>query len=73
MTLANPSVAQERTRLAIVATTTHAHTVTTAATKINGADDTVTYAAVGDGIVLEARNQGWIVIASIGGATLSEV
>jgi len=72
MTLANPTVAQERTRLMIVATTAHAHTVTTAANKINGADDTVTYAAVGDAILLEARNQQWIVLATIG-ATLSEV
>jgi hypothetical protein len=75
MTLAQPTVAQESTYLFIVANTAHAHTVTTSANGINGADDTVAFAAVGDFVLLEARNQKWIVRA-IGGPTpaaLSEV
>jgi hypothetical protein len=75
MTLVQPSVAQESTFLLIEATTAHAHTVTTSADGINGVDDTVTFAAVGDFVLLEARNQKWIVRA-IGGptpASLSEV
>ncbi len=71
-TLATPTVAQEDTTLLIVAVTAHAHTVTTAALIINGVDDTVTFANVGDAVLLKARNAKWIVVALIG-ATLSEV
>jgi hypothetical protein len=59
----------------IVATTGHAHTVTAPADAIYGTKDTVTYAAVGDIITLEAVNTKWMV-RSIGGPTpaaLSEV
>jgi hypothetical protein len=73
MTLAQPSVAQEDTLLMIVAATAHAHTVTTTADGINGADDTVTFAAVGDAVLLRARNQKWISLALVGNAALSEV
>jgi hypothetical protein len=61
-------------KLEIVAVTAHAHTVTTPATKINGADDTVTFAAVGDWVELTAYNGIWY--AKVGGPTpaaLSEV
>jgi hypothetical protein len=75
MTLANPTNAQDGTTLYIVALTAHAHTVTTPADAIYGTKDTVTYAAKGDFIQLEAVNGGWMVKA-IGGPTpaaLSEV
>jgi len=58
--------------LRIIATTAHAHTVTTPANKINGADDTVTYAHVGDSIELVAYNGVWLVNGTPT-ATLSEV
>jgi hypothetical protein len=73
MTLVQPSIAQEDTLLFIEAVTAHAHTVTTAANGINGADDTVTFAAVGDAVLLRARNQKWIALALVGNAALSEV
>jgi hypothetical protein len=75
MTLATPTVAQDGTRLRLVATTAHAHTLTAAADKIQGAKDTVTFAAVGDVVELEAVNTLWVVLA-LGGPTpaaLSEV
>ncbi len=75
MTLAAPTKAQDNMVLTIVAGTAHAHTVTTPANKINGADDTVTYAAIGDSVVLRAINGIWMAI-SLGGPTpaiLSEV
>ncbi len=75
MTLAAPTKAQDNMVLTIVAGTAHAHTVTTPANKINGADDTVTYAAIGDNVVLRAINGIWMAI-SLGGPTpaiLSEV
>ena len=75
MTLAQPSIAQEGTLLFIEAITAYAHTVTTASDGINGIDDTVTFAAVGDFVLLKAVNAVWIVQA-IGGPTpaaLSEV
>lgn len=59
MTLAQPTAAQDGTTLFITAATAHAHTVTTAANGINGAKHVVTYAAVGDGIVLKAVNGVW--------------
>jgi hypothetical protein len=61
-------------QLRITAATAHAHTVTTPADAINGADDTVTYAAVGDTVLLTAYNGVWY--ATLGGPTpaaLSEV
>jgi hypothetical protein len=75
MTLAAPTKAQDNMVLTIVAGTAHAHTVTTPANKINGVDDTVTYAAIGDNVVLRAINGIWMAI-SLGGLTpaiLSEV
>jgi hypothetical protein len=75
MTLAAPTAAQDGTIITIVATTGHAHTVTAPADAIYGTKDTVTYAAVGDIITLEAVNTKWMV-RSIGGPTptaLSEV
>lgn len=72
MTLATPTAAQDGTTITIVAETAHGHKVVTAANKINGADDTVTFAAVGDTVTVVAVGQIWTV-QSISGATLSEV
>jgi hypothetical protein len=68
MTLATPTTAQDGTRLVIVATTAHAHTVTTASDKIENTKDTVTYAAIGDICILEAVNGLWM-LQFIGGPT----
>ncbi len=59
MTLAAPSAAQDGTKILITAATAHAHTVTTPALGINGVHHIVTYAAIGDGILLEAVNGTW--------------
>jgi hypothetical protein len=72
MTLATPTNAQDGTTLYIVAETAHAHTVKTANNIINGADNTVTFAAVGDGVQLEAVGGKWMVVALSGTAALSE-
>lgn len=76
MTLATPTTpAQDGIQLTIIAGTAHAHTVTTAANKIVPSKDTVTYAAVGDYIVVLSQGGLWINIG-IGGptpASLSEV
>lgn len=59
--------------LLIKSTTAHAHTVTTAANVINGADDTITFGgAITDYSELHAYNGKWWQ-ASESGATLSEV
>jgi hypothetical protein len=59
--------------LVIKCTTAHAHTVTTSADGINGADDTITFtAAVANYIELRAYNGGWWSFGNTGG-TLSEV
>jgi hypothetical protein len=58
----------------IVCTTAHAHTVTTAsANKINGAYNTITFAAVGDIIVLRAYGGVWYVDVDSTSCTLSAV
>ena len=76
MTLATPTTpAQDGIVLTIIAGTAHAHTVTTAANKIVPSKDTVTYAAVGDYIILQSQGGLWINMG-IGGptpASLSEV
>lgn len=72
MTLATPTNAQDGTRITVTAETAHAHTVTAAANKINGSKDTVTFAAVGDSVTLEALGGLWMAVSLIG-ATLSEV
>ncbi len=75
MLLAAPTaVFDDGKRLKIVAATAHAHTVTTPPNGINGASDTVTFAAVGDWVELVALNGVWY--ATVGGPTpaaLSEV
>ncbi len=75
-TLATPTTpAQDGIVLTIVAGTAHAHTVTTAANKINGNKDTITYAAVGDTATLQSVAGIWV-NTSLGGPTpaaLSEV
>ncbi len=80
MTLAAPKAGSraaggdDSKRLKIAAITAHAHKVTTPQNKINAADDTVTYAAVGDWCELVAYNGMWY--ATLGGPTpaaLSEV
>ena|ERR1017187_1017847 len=77
MTLAAPSSpAQDGTRMFIVAETAHAHTVTTPANTIKGANtsgDTVTFAHVGDSVELEALGGLWYVRGGLSGAVLSEV
>jgi len=45
--------------LTIIATTAHAHTVTTPANKINANKHIATYAAVGDAMTLVALNGVW--------------
>lgn len=61
-------------RLKIIAQTAHAHTVTTPADGINGADDTATFgAAVSNTIDLLAYNGVWYVDGTPKGVTLSEV
>ena len=76
MTLATPTTpAQDGIILTIVAGTAHAHTVTTAANKINGNKDTITYAAVGDTATIQSVAGIWV-NTSLGGPTpaaLSEV
>lgn len=59
--------------LNIIGVSAHAHTVTTPANGINGADDTATYAAAGDIAVFIAYNGGWIVPLAPLTAMLSEV
>jgi hypothetical protein len=75
-TLATPTTpAQDGIVITLVAGTAHAHKVTTAANKINGVDDTITFAAVGDNAVIESVAGIWVV-KSLGGptpASLSEV
>ena len=69
MTLATPTTpAQDGIVLTIVAGTAHAHTVTTAANKIVPSHDTVTYAAVGDFVVLRSIGGLWYPIG-LGGPT----
>jgi hypothetical protein len=59
--------------LRIKSTTANAHTVTTAANAINGADDTITFGgAVTDYAELVAYNAKWWQVAE-SGSTLSEV
>jgi hypothetical protein len=61
-------------RLKIIAITAHAHTVKCPTDSINGADDKVTFAAVGDWVELVAHDGVWY--ATLGGptpASLSEV
>lgn len=53
--------------------TAHAHTVTTPADGINGGYDTVTFAAIGDAIILRAYNGVWYTRGGRGTNTLSEV
>ena len=72
-TLAAPASNQNGLTMQFSVVTAHAHTLTTPANKINGAYDTVTFAAVGDSITLKASGTVWYVIASSGTATLSEV
>jgi hypothetical protein len=76
MTLATPTTpAQDGIVLTVVATTAHAHTVTTAANKIQGNKDTVTYAAAGDIWIAKSVNGLWMT-CFVGGptpASLSEV
>lgn len=74
MTLATPAAGtNDGLELAVISTGAHAHTITTAANKINGADDTATFgAAVANGLTLVAYQGVWYVKASVG-ITLSEV
>lgn len=75
LTLVAPTAgADDGKTLRVLAATAYAHTVTTPADAINGADDTVTFAAVGDFVDLVARSGVWYAV--LGGPTpaaLSEV
>jgi len=71
MTLVQPTLAQDGTQIFITAETAFAHTITTGANGINGTKHIVTFAARGDGVVLEALNLVWCVRGLIGGALLT--
>jgi hypothetical protein len=71
MTLVQPTVAQDGTQVFVTAETAHAHTVTTAASGINGSKHVVTFTNQGDGVVFEAIAAVWNVRALIGAAALS--
>jgi hypothetical protein len=71
MTLAAAAALQDGTTIFITAETAHAHTITTPANAINGNKHVVTFAAQGDGVVLEALAGVWNVRALIGTAALS--
>jgi hypothetical protein len=59
-TLAAPTAATDDGKiLTIIAGSAFAHTVITPANKLNGSHTTVTFAAVGDSVVLEAYNGVW--------------
>jgi hypothetical protein len=68
MTLASPTLAQDGTRIVLVAGTSFAHTVTAAANAIQGNKHIITYAAAYDICILEAVNTKWSV-QFIGGPT----
>jgi hypothetical protein len=68
-----PGVGDDGLQIIVSCTTAHAHTLTTPANKINGGYDTVTFAAVGDSITLQASGGVWYVVGAHGTATLSEV
>ncbi len=71
MTLAQPTAAQDGTKIFVTAETAYAHTITTPANGINGTKHIVTFAARGDGVVLQALNAVWNVRALVGTAALS--
>jgi hypothetical protein len=76
MTLATPTTpAQDGIVIKLTALTAHAHKVSTAANKINGNMDTITYAAVGDSVTLESMGGIWVATSLTGPtpAVLSEV
>jgi len=70
-TLALPTVDGILMKFSVI--TAHAHTLTTPATGINGAYDTVTFAAAGDAIELQSAGGAWYRVAGAGTNTLSEV
>lgn len=74
MTLATPAAGtNDGLELTVISTGAHAHTVTTAANKINGADDTATFgAAAGNGFTFVAYGGIWYA-KNLTGVTLSEV
>lgn len=66
-TLAAPTATTDDGKiLTIIAGTAFAHTVITPANKLNANKTTVTYAAVGDSVVLEAYNGVWLTRAVTG-------
>lgn len=74
MTLATPVAGtNDGLELTVISAGAHAHTITTAANKINGADDTATFAAAaGNSITLVAYGGIWYA-KNLTGVTLSEV
>jgi hypothetical protein len=80
MTLATPvsgspgSGGNDGMRLSIVAGDAFAYTVTLTANKVDGADDTLTWAAaVGNNIELVAAGGIWYIVGTPRGVTLTEV
>ena len=79
MTLALPvagaqPAGQDGVHLSIIALDAEAYVVTTPPNGINGADDTMTWAAaIGNSIELIAYNGGWVTFLTSKGITLSEV
>jgi hypothetical protein len=71
MTLAQPTAAQDGMQIFITAETAHAHTTTFAANGINGTKHVITFAAQGDGAVVEAMATVWNVRSLVGPAVLS--
>lgn len=70
-TLAAPTAGDDDgSVLTIIAGTAFAHTVTTPLNIVNGGKHLVTYAAVGDSVVLEAYNGVWLT-RGVGGAVVS--
>lgn len=80
MTLALPvagsraSGGQDGLSIVFVALDAYAYTLTTTANKLNGADDTATWAAaIGNGFEIVAYNGAWYVVGTPKGVTLTEV
>lgn len=74
MTLATPTAGtNDGLRLTVISAGAHAHTITTAADKINGGDDTATFAAAAGNSITLVAYQGIWYAENLTGVTLSEV
>lgn len=70
LTLAAPTALQNGVVMSFSVTTAHAHTLTTPSNKINGGKLSVTFAAIGDAITLQASGTVWYIIGAQGTTTL---